>query len=268
MPEISLESVVDRKDNDIAKRLLSIDYNAEIGWLRKFISAVNSPIVFSHNDLQGGNILRSQVPEKTERNGEKPLSITEAEKKLTVIDFEFCSYNFRAFDIANHWAEWMYDYTLEESPYYTIKREKYPSKEQQVEFLRSYVDVYFDNNSDMPPPLRRSSLTLDQQLEVILKEVNMFQMVPHLLWGLWSIKNSIDSKILFAYWEYAADRIDNYFSHKKTCMDQLGLVGNSVPLKIGIKRTDTDFLSQGRVKRHLSLDTQQIERWNSEERLS
>ena len=100
--------------------------------LRKFISAVNSPIVFSHNDLQGGNILRSQVPEKTERNGEKPLSITEAEKKLTVIDFEFCSYNFRAFDIANHWAEWMYDYTLEESPYYTIKREKYPSKEQQV----------------------------------------------------------------------------------------------------------------------------------------
>ena len=72
------------------------------------------------------------MPEKTERNGEKPLSITEAEKKLTVIDFEFCSYNFRAFDIANHWAEWMYDYTLEESPYYTIKREKYPSKEQQV----------------------------------------------------------------------------------------------------------------------------------------
>lgn len=51
-------------------------------------------------------------------------------------------------------------------------------------------------------------------------------------------------------------------------MEQLGLVGNSVPLKIGIKRTESDFLSQGRVKRHLSLDTQQIERWNSEERLS
>ena len=108
---------------------------------RKFITAVNSPIVFSHNDLQGGNILRSQVPEKTELNREKPLSITEAEKKLTVIDFEFCSYNFRAFDIANHWAEWMYDYTLEESPYYTIKREKYPSKEQQVAIHYHYPSV-------------------------------------------------------------------------------------------------------------------------------
>ena len=41
---------------------------------------------------------------------------------------------------------------------------------------------------------------MDQQLEVIMKEVNAFQMVPHLLWGLWSIKNSVGSKILFAYW--------------------------------------------------------------------
>ena len=32
--EVSLESVVDRKDKDIAKRLLAIDYNAEIAWLR------------------------------------------------------------------------------------------------------------------------------------------------------------------------------------------------------------------------------------------
>ena len=41
---------------------------------------------------------------------------------------------------------------------------------------------------------------MDQQLEVIMKEVNAFQMVPHLLWGLWSIKNSVGAKILFAYW--------------------------------------------------------------------
>ena len=43
-------------------------------------------------------------------------------------------------------------------------------------------------------------MTLDQQLEVVIREVNSFQMVPHLLWGLWSIKNSVGSKILFAYW--------------------------------------------------------------------
>ena len=43
MPEISLESVVDRKDNDIAKRLLSIDYNAEIIWLRYVELTILSP---------------------------------------------------------------------------------------------------------------------------------------------------------------------------------------------------------------------------------
>ena len=70
----------------------------------------------------------------------------------------------------------------------------------QIDFLRAYVETYFENNSDVPMSLKRGSLTMDQQLEVIMKEVNAFQMIPHLLWGLWSIKNSVGSKILFAYW--------------------------------------------------------------------
>ena len=49
-------------------------------------------------------------------------------------------------------------------------------------------------------------------------------------------------------------------------MEQLRLAENSVPLKIGNKRTD--ILNPGRAKRHLSLESHQIERWNSEERLS
>ena len=56
------------------------------------------------------------------------------------------------------------------------------------------------DEEDIPPGTRRASLTFDQQVEVILKEVSAFKMVPHLLWGLWSIKNFIDSKHLFGYW--------------------------------------------------------------------
>ena len=52
-------------------------------------------------------------------------------------------------------------------------------------------------------------------------------------------------------------------------MEQLQLTSNAVPLKIGIKRSEgDDLLKPARVKRHLSLETQHIERWNSEERLS
>ena len=62
---------------------------------------------------------------------------SEMDKSLVVIDFEFCSYNYRAFDIANHWVEWMYDYGNEESPYYYMHRQNYPSKQQQVRRCRS-----------------------------------------------------------------------------------------------------------------------------------
>ena len=52
--------------------------------------------------------------------------------KLIVIDYEFCSYNYRAFDIANHFQEWMYDYTNKSYPYYHIAKDKFPSKETRV----------------------------------------------------------------------------------------------------------------------------------------
>ena len=68
--------------------------------------------------------------------------------------------------------------------------------------------------------------------------------------------------------EYAADRIDHYFSFKKALMEQMRLAENAVPMRIGNKRNDLDILNPGRSKRHLSLDAHQIERWNSEERLS
>jgi choline/ethanolamine kinase len=112
--------------NNRKKSPLCLLYN------RKFIQTVNSPIVFSHNDLQGGNILCRQLSQEDEEKGIREADTPEFERRLTVIDFEFCSYNFRAFDIANHWAEWMYDYGHDQSPYYTIKRDKYPSKTEQV----------------------------------------------------------------------------------------------------------------------------------------
>ena len=84
---------------------------------------VNSPVVFCHNDLQGGNILLRNDLGATDEN---------MDAKLVVIDYEFCSYNYRAFDIANHFQEWMFDYTNKSFPYYFISKDKFPSKETRV----------------------------------------------------------------------------------------------------------------------------------------
>lgn len=49
-----------------------------------------------------------------------------------IIDFEYCAYNYRGFDLANHLNEWMFDYTNKEYPFFFFKREQYSDKEQQV----------------------------------------------------------------------------------------------------------------------------------------
>ena len=46
---------------------------------RKILATVNSPVCFTHNDFQPGNILRLKSQPET----------------FTVIDFEYCSYNYR-----------------------------------------------------------------------------------------------------------------------------------------------------------------------------
>lgn len=70
--------------------------------------------MFSHQDLLCGNILYS-----------------EGWSRVQFIDFEYGGYNFRGFDIANHFCEYAgYDPDYEKG---------YPRKDKQLHFLRSYV---------------------------------------------------------------------------------------------------------------------------------
>lgn len=57
---------------------------------------------------------------------------TNTDPELMIIDFEYCAYNYRGFDLANHFIEWMLDYSNKEFPFFFHKKEQYPNKEQQV----------------------------------------------------------------------------------------------------------------------------------------
>lgn len=52
--------------------------------------------------------------------------------ELMIIDFEYCAYNYRGFDVANHFVEWTIDYRVDESPYYSLLPENFPNRDQQV----------------------------------------------------------------------------------------------------------------------------------------
>ncbi|XP_035230483.1 ethanolamine kinase 2-like isoform X3 [Stegodyphus dumicola] len=58
-------------------------YEEEFEWLKKEMEKINSPIVYCHNDLHGGNILLR----------ENALKISEPD--IILIDFEFGGYNYR-----------------------------------------------------------------------------------------------------------------------------------------------------------------------------
>lgn len=60
----------------------------ELILLKNVLLKLDSPIVFAHNDLLLGNVI-----------------YTENENSVTFIDYEYAGYNYQAYDIGNHFAE-------------------------------------------------------------------------------------------------------------------------------------------------------------------
>ncbi|KAK9410138.1 choline kinase alpha [Crotalus adamanteus] len=178
-------------------KILSYNLPQEMKNLRSLLEATPSPVVFCHNDCQEGNILLLDGREDSEK------------QKLMLIDFEYSSYNYRGFDIANHFCEWMYDYVHEKYPFFKANFMNYPTKKQQLHFITSYLSASqsgFENLSHED----KSKIEED-----MLVEVNRFALASHIFWGLWSIIQAKISSIEFGYMDYALSRFDAYFEQKR-----------------------------------------------------
>ncbi|XP_046419600.1 choline/ethanolamine kinase isoform X2 [Neodiprion fabricii] len=198
---------VDPKLLDNVNVLRSMDLSQEVKWLRCFITQTKFPVVFCHNDMQEGNILLRQ-------NTKKP--------ELVLIDFEYCSYNYRGFDVANHFVEWQYDYTAPEYPFYHERGAAGPTREQKLNFIRSY--------------LRTLNKEGTAEEERMMREIKTFSLASHLFWGLWSIVNAKLSQIPFGYWDYAVSRLKNYQELKEKA-----IALQMDPVDSGVKRKVTDM---------------------------
>ena len=92
---INLQEVPE-EEVEAASIVAKIDFESEIEYLLGVILSLNPPVVFSHNDINTGNILVKEDLKDSD--------------PVVLIDYEFASYNYRGFDLANHFNEWMYDY--------------------------------------------------------------------------------------------------------------------------------------------------------------
>ncbi|XP_076848302.1 choline kinase alpha [Brachyhypopomus gauderio] len=177
--------------------LMSYNLPQEMESLRCLLESTHSPVVFCHNDLQEGNILLLSGRDGADK------------QKLMLIDFEYSSYNYRGFDIGNFFCEWMYDYNCETSPFFKVSTDSYPTKAEQMQFIKNYLSEFDPGLANLNDEDQRN------MREDMLEEINRFALASHFFWGLWSMIQAKISTIEFGYLDYAMARFSAYFELKK-----------------------------------------------------
>jgi ethanolamine kinase len=163
----------------IQKELLLLEY--------KVVAAIDSPVVFCHNDLLSANII-------------------DTGDDVMFIDYEYGAQNYRGFDIGSHFCEY--------AGFECEFDELYPKKEAQMIFLREYLQTLNGN------PVSES------ELDILYVEVNVFALTSHFFWGLWALIQASVSDIQFDYMGYAIKRFARYRETKQTWLDLLERQGH------------------------------------------
>ncbi|PVU96589.1 hypothetical protein BB561_001060 [Smittium simulii] len=140
-------------------------------------------------------------------------------KDLMVVDFEYAGYNYRGADIANHFTEWMADYSAPES--HLLSESNFPSKDQRFMFYRSYLSTenIIEKNIEGKQALFDGDLSdetakdcdyLNQRILEMDKETMQFVPVIHLQWGIWGLLQACISTIEFNYLGYGFHRLQKF----------------------------------------------------------
>jgi len=150
----------------------------EVSQLRSMLESCSSPVVFCHNDA----LLANCVVQK------------EAEKVI-FIDMEYGGPSYAAFDIANHFVEFVgCDGVLDYEKWL-------PTKEYQVDWIQAYLDNRVDVKKE--------------EVNVVYEEVQLFMLCAHLLWSVWAVIQAENSDIDFDFVDYALQRLREYKRWKK-----------------------------------------------------
>ncbi|XP_068649269.1 probable choline kinase 2 [Aristolochia californica] len=154
----------------------------EIDTMERKLSHNNQTIGFCHNDLQYGNIM-----------------IDAEIRTVTIIDYEYATFNPVAYDIANHFCEMAADYHTD-TPH-ILDYSKYPEFEKRKQFVKKYL-----SSSGSEPS--------GDDVKQLLQDVEKYTLASHLTWGLWGIISDHVNEIDFDYMEYARQRFQLYWLKK------------------------------------------------------
>lgn len=184
------------KSKQMEEILNRFDLDDSLRYVRQVAENSNSPVLFCHNDVQPGNLLVKTC---------ESLDVA----KIKVIDFEYSCYNYRGFDIGNHFCEWVNDYNYPHYPYFIGDMSRYPSHDEKVFFVRTYLQAFEETES-----------VTEEEIEKVIIEADRLSLLSHFFWAMFSILQSYKSTIDFGYLEYALYRLECFEHFKYFAQDE------------------------------------------------
>ena len=149
------------------------DVQDELLYLKKLLEDCHSPLVFCHLDLNIPNILYDG-------------------SDVHFIDVEYAGPTYAAFDIANHFVQFV---GIEEDP---LDWERwYPDKDYQLNWIRVYLEA-------SSFPFSEAEVEAEYQL------VQRFVLCSHLQWGAWNLMQANVSALEFDFVDWASQCFREY----------------------------------------------------------
>lgn len=163
----------------------------EFTWLQSVTVSVNSPLVTSHCDLLSGNVI-IQDDYSFDKTVYKFPSLDDNPVKF--IDYEYMLPAPRAFDIANHLAEWQG---------FDCNKSAIPEASTSNPIMVKWVKGYLNNKK-----------ATNEEVSDLIDEVSRFYGMPGFYWGVWAMIQSEISDIDFNYASYGKSRLQEYWNWK------------------------------------------------------
>ncbi|XP_055900067.1 ethanolamine kinase 1-like [Biomphalaria glabrata] len=154
----------------------------ELDEIVRTLEGLNMDVVFSHNDTLLKNIIYN-----------------EQEEKVNLIDYEYAFYNYEAFDIGNHFAEF--------AGIDNVNYDLYPERDEQLRWLKYYLEYKYEAEG--------SPAVTDEDVERLYVQTNKCACAAHFFWTIWALIQGKYSLINFNYVQYASTRLTEYYRRKK-----------------------------------------------------
>ncbi len=187
---------------------------AELDWLAEKTAPFEADLVASHNDFLNGNIL------KLPGGG------------LLLIDFEYSSYNFRMYDVANFITESLFDYSVQESPYFAYFPDRRDSDEKVSEMMEYYL-LFASAKEELSPQEARSLVdspaaakqrllevfgseeSVQAEVRKYVEQLHVGYLLSHFYWCVWALVMCKNPNVDFSYIDFAHQRYLDYAQLKQ-----------------------------------------------------